>query len=198
MRHGSLARKGLALPSLLVYFFINSFKVTGISFDPHEKESLINMKGCGMDPKHSHMIKLVERHATMERACDIEGTLATLVPDPVYHLWNGRKLEGMDTVRKFYTQQLGGREGSPPGLPYRLGWKPEPPEGDVVRGLWVNDDAVVMDCLMPHQQADGTLKHFPVVAVFPFRDGLIVGENVTTVPEYAPIMDLMIADWDAL
>jgi hypothetical protein len=150
-----------------------------------------------VDPKHDHMLKMVARHAMLERARDVEGTLSTLVPDPVYTLWNGVRIEGMDAVRRFYTKLLGGGPSQRPseGPAYQLGWKPKPFIDEVTRGVWVNDDGVVLDCLMPHQKPDGTVVRYPLIAVFPFRDGLIVGENVTTVPEYSAIMVEMHGDF---
>ena len=60
--------------------------------------------------------------------------------------------------------------------------------------MWVNDRAVVMDYLITVPQAAGPAKTYPLIAVIPFEDGLMRGEHVTTVPEYAAILDKIHGD----
>ena len=49
------------------------------------------------------MYALGMRHATAEAAGDLDGTMATLVENPVYEFWPmGRKMVGRDAVRRYY------------------------------------------------------------------------------------------------
>ncbi|WP_022683478.1 nuclear transport factor 2 family protein [Sphingobium bisphenolivorans] len=150
-----------------------------------------------MNAKYEHMVNLVRQHAAMERAGDLEAVLATLVPNPIYTLWNGMRVEGMEAIREMYTQQLARR--TPVKVedmaPLHVGWSLNPSPGNVIRGMWVNDDAVMIDSLIPHVGPDGTMKEYACAAVFPFENDLITGEHVTTVPEFSAILDEEIEDW---
>jgi hypothetical protein len=49
------------------------------------------------------MIELAHAHAAAEGSGDVEMTLNTLEPEPVYELQpEGRVLRGMDAVRRYY------------------------------------------------------------------------------------------------
>ena len=49
------------------------------------------------------MYELGTRHARIEAGCDLEGTMATLVEDPVYELHPmGLCFRGQDQVRRYY------------------------------------------------------------------------------------------------
>ncbi len=49
------------------------------------------------------MYALGMRHATLEAEGDLEGTMATLVADPVYEFWPiGRRMVGQEQVRRYY------------------------------------------------------------------------------------------------
>jgi hypothetical protein len=51
----------------------------------------------------SAMYALGMRHATLEAEGDLEGTMATLVQDPVYEFWPaGRRMVGREAVRRYY------------------------------------------------------------------------------------------------
>ena len=61
------------------------------------------------NPRHRHMIEMVIAHSKSEVAGDIEAVLATLAPDPAYHLWSdGRDVgpKGMEAVVGFYQRLL--------------------------------------------------------------------------------------------
>ena len=43
------------------------------------------------------------KHAQLEADGDLDGTMATLVDDPVYEFWpSGRRMTGTDQVRRYY------------------------------------------------------------------------------------------------
>ena len=49
------------------------------------------------------MLELGTRHAALEARCDLEGTMATLVDDPVYGFFPiGLGMRGRDQVRRYY------------------------------------------------------------------------------------------------
>ncbi|MDJ0853547.1 MAG: hypothetical protein QNK04_34705 [Myxococcota bacterium] len=49
------------------------------------------------------MRELGERHADLEARGDLEGTMETLVDDPVYEFWPvGRSMRGCPRVRRYY------------------------------------------------------------------------------------------------
>ncbi len=53
------------------------------------------------------MKELVKKHADLEDKHDLEGTLATLVEDPVYEIYPARlKLQGKENVRAFYREHF--------------------------------------------------------------------------------------------
>jgi hypothetical protein len=57
------------------------------------------------NPRHRRLLETVIAHGKAEAALDIEGLMATLVPDPRYHFWNNgldRGPKGYDGVRAYY------------------------------------------------------------------------------------------------
>jgi hypothetical protein len=49
------------------------------------------------------MRELGERHAQLEAEGDLEGTMATLVDDPVYEFWPiGRRARGREAISRYY------------------------------------------------------------------------------------------------
>ena len=63
------------------------------------------------DPKaREAMYALGMKHATLEAAGDLEGTMATLVDEPVYEFWPiGRRMVGQEQVRRWYNMCDGQR-----------------------------------------------------------------------------------------
>ena len=54
------------------------------------------------------MLELGRHHAAIETERDLEGTLATLVPEPVYEFWPmGWRMVGMDPARRYYEHLMG-------------------------------------------------------------------------------------------
>jgi hypothetical protein len=53
------------------------------------------------------MLELGRLHADLEARCDITGTLATMVENPVYEFFpEGLRMEGADKVRRYYENLL--------------------------------------------------------------------------------------------
>ncbi len=54
------------------------------------------------------MLELGSRHARLEDEGDFDGTLATLVDDPVYEFWPvGLRMQGMENARRYYEHLFG-------------------------------------------------------------------------------------------
>ena len=59
--------------------------------------------GAGEEWTAEAMYALGMRHATLEADGDLDGTMATLVPEPVYEFWPmGRRMVGAEAVRRYY------------------------------------------------------------------------------------------------
>ena len=59
------------------------------------------------NPRHRQMLETVIEHGKAEAARSIDRLMATLVPDPQYHLWTGGRdhgPKGYDAVHEFYRQ----------------------------------------------------------------------------------------------
>jgi hypothetical protein len=57
------------------------------------------------NPRHRQLLETVIAHGKAEAALDVDGLMATLVPEPQYHFWiGGRDLgpKGYDGVRAYY------------------------------------------------------------------------------------------------
>jgi len=61
------------------------------------------MAKSGSSWTNEMMQEVGTRHATLEGAGDLDGTMATLVEVPVYEFWPmGKKMVGGDRVRRYY------------------------------------------------------------------------------------------------
>ena len=133
------------------------------------------------DPRHRHMLELVTEHSKAEVAGDLGRVMATLVPEPEYHLWlDGRDSgpKGRAQVAAFYESLL----GSGCGLV-------EAPKVRVV----VDDDAIATESYVEQvfpgwaaiangyaaDDPDGYyLARYRIAVFWPFSpDGLLVGED---------------------
>ncbi len=121
---------------------------------------------------HQAMIALVRTHEEAERIGDLDTTLATLAPYPVFDMFAFNvHLEGMDAVKDFYVNYFaGGLEGF---------------QNTLLR-LWVNDEAVIREdftnlidiTTFYGFTLDGPrTARFHTVTIFPFENGLIKGER---------------------
>ena len=78
------------------------------------------------------MYELGTRHARIETACDLEGTMATLVEDPVYQLQPmGLCMRGQDQVRRYYENLMQSF------IPSTLGY--------TLISEWVNESSVAQE-----------------------------------------------------
>ena len=69
------------------------------------------------DARHRRMLETVIEHLRAEVDASVERLLATLVPEPEYHLWNNGSdygPKGVDQVTGYYRELVEARR--PPGL----------------------------------------------------------------------------------
>jgi hypothetical protein len=73
-------------------------------------QPLVDAIDAAGDDRIRHALELVARHVVAEVAGDIDGVLATLVAEPVYHVWGASSSVGpvgSDEVRRFYESLVG-------------------------------------------------------------------------------------------
>jgi hypothetical protein len=144
------------------------------------------------DPKHQAMIDVFIEHLVAETSNQLERTMATLVPDAVYHVWGQTPIgpdapEGSKASREQVRANYEAGMNSSRGFP-RYELKTE--------RFFVGDDGLAMDgtILAPvigtelvawgQELPAGTAEDDEFVvsqrlALFiPFRDGLMVGEDM--------------------
>jgi hypothetical protein len=130
------------------------------------------------------MVDVLVEHITAELAGDVDRTMATLVADPIYHLWPRpeaqRVMQGWETVRSFYAGTL-----STDGKSER--WFDR---------IVVDDDTIAADgervLLLPGTQVDADavdpdatyLVRRRYVLIGPFDGLLMVGEDSYAAPGF--------------
>ena len=111
------------------------------------------------------MIALARRHAAAERDGDMQTTLATLEPDPVYELQPvGRMLRGMDAARRYYEH-------------FFTRFRPLV-EASERRGEWVTDEGVGLENVIHLRLPDGTREVHGVIGILVFGETALAGERV--------------------
>lgn len=123
------------------------------------------------------MHELGTRHAEIEARGDLEGTLATLVPDPVYEFWPmGWTMTGMDQVRRYYE--------------HLMGWFVPHTRGYTLIEEWVTRTSVAQEYSIDVEVDTGLVETHRVIGVL-FCDGrtpLLGGERVFASERCARLM----------
>jgi hypothetical protein len=73
-------------------------------------QPLVDAIQAATDDRVRHALQLVADHVVAEVAGDIDGVLATLVPEPIYRIWgasSSRGPVGAEQVRGFYADLVG-------------------------------------------------------------------------------------------
>jgi hypothetical protein len=112
------------------------------------------------------MRELGTRHAELETAGDLEGTMATLVDDPVYDFWPiGRRARGRDLVRRYYEHLMSDF------LPRRL---------DVALiEEWLTERSLAQEYALEFEGDEGPERHHVLGILFVEGDGpLMAGERI--------------------
>jgi hypothetical protein len=107
-------------------------------------------------------LELVQRHGEREAAGDMEATLATLEPDPVYYFFPaGRKFRGLSNVRRFYGNLF--TQGS------------RYIEGFELLNQWANDTSSVVEYSVRARHDDGLRTH-RIICIYTFGPTAMSGE----------------------
>jgi hypothetical protein len=111
------------------------------------------------------LVHVARAHAHAEAAGDLDGTLATLDPDPTYELLPmGVTLRGRDFVRAYYQRFF--TECMPRFVGYEL------------RNEWVMDDGLGQEYRVETPPPDGPRPH-DILGILTFGDhGLLSGERL--------------------
>jgi hypothetical protein len=113
----------------------------------------------------AELIAIAKAHAEAEGRGDLETTLATLEPDPLYELQPvGRALRGLDAARAYYEHFFA--RFRPRIVSYRL------------RSEWVNDEGVGQEYEIVLRAADGAVERHPVIGILTFGKEALSGERV--------------------
>ena len=123
----------------------------------------------------AHRLALLDAHAEAERRFDLEATMRTLAPDPVFE-WHpeGRRIRGPEAVRRMYQSFL-------------TSWRELDASGRISfaapRGEWFSDAARIREEVALLRGDDGVVRaHFFVVVVHVADDG-VLGERTYASPE---------------
>ena len=111
------------------------------------------------------MVELARAHAAAEGSGDLETTLATLEPDPVYELQpEGRVLRGMDAVRGYYEH-------------FFTQFQPLVESYDL-RGEWVTEEGVGQEYMIHLRLPDGRKEDHAIIGILLFGKTRLAGERL--------------------
>lgn len=105
------------------------------------------------------------RHIDLESRGDMEGTLATLIDDPVYELHPiGLKMTGKAMARRYYDYFF--REARQHIVDY------------VVHGICYGETSLTIEVTVTCRNADGATRDLRNITVMPYAEGGITGERI--------------------
>lgn len=111
------------------------------------------------------MIELAHAHAAAEGTGDLETTLATLEPDPVYELQpEGRVLRGIDAVRRYYEH-------------FFTNFQPMV-EGYDLRSEWITEEGVGQEYVIHVRLPDGRREDHAIIGILLFGKNKLAGERL--------------------
>ena len=122
-----------------------------------------------MEPHAIHrlerMIELAHAHAAAEGALDLEGTLATLEPDPHYEFFPaGRSFRGMANTRRYYEYFFA--EAMP-----RIA-------GSALHGEWSSGEGLAQEYSVTVRGNDGATREYRIVGIIKFGREKLTGERL--------------------
>jgi hypothetical protein len=110
-------------------------------------------------------IAIARAHAAAERRGDMEATLATLEPDPLYELLPiGRAFRGLDAARRYYEH-------------FFASFRPIARASELL-AEWANEKGVAQEYAIELRLADGTEERHRLVAILTFGEQKLSGERV--------------------
>ena len=111
------------------------------------------------------LVAIALAHARSESGDDIELTLSTLEPDPVYELQPvGRVLRGMPAARRYYEH-------------FFAHFRPRV-RGVELRGEWVTDEGVGQEYVIRLATVEGGEERHAVIGILTFGREALSGERV--------------------
>jgi hypothetical protein len=118
-----------------------------------------------MARSREELIAVARAHAEAEAAGDLEATLATLDPDPVYELQPvGLTLSGMDAVRRYYAHFFSSFASRS--------------VGGQLRSEWVGDDGLAQEYVVEMSMPDGGVEVHSILGVLVFGRTGLAGERI--------------------
>ncbi|MEL7208581.1 MAG: hypothetical protein AAGK32_10185 [Actinomycetota bacterium] len=117
-----------------------------------------------MDP--ADVLAAAQEHALAEALGDMDRTLATLCPEPVFEFHPvGLTIRGWDPIERFYREQYG-----------RFASRVVDAE---VYGEWANDDTAIQEYRVEVRGDDDEVRPFRVLSMTPvLEDGKLAGERL--------------------
>jgi hypothetical protein len=111
------------------------------------------------------------KHIEREAVDDLEGTLATLAPDPVYDFYPiGLRMRGMDLIRRYYAHFF--TKVRPHIVNY------------VVHSYTYGESSMVTELTLTWRYDDGSTRDFRNITVLVYGEGGIAGERMYGEPEF--------------
>lgn len=111
------------------------------------------------------LVAIARAHAAAERRGDMEATLATLEPDPLYELLPvGRAFRGLDAARRYYDH-------------FFASFRPLA-RGSEMHSEWANEKGVAQEYTIHLRLPDGSTESHRLVAILTFGEHKLSGERV--------------------
>jgi len=131
------------------------------------------------------MYALGMKHATLEGGGDLEGTMATLIEEPVYEFWPmGKRMTGTAQVRRYYEHLINDF------MPSQIGYE--------MIAETLSESALSQEYIIEINGADGPEKHRVLGILFAAEDGsgLMGGERIWGSDEF--LRQMIGPVWDEL
>lgn len=110
-------------------------------------------------------IAIARAHAAAERRGDMEATMATLEPDPLYELLPvGRAFRGSDAARRYYEH-------------FFTSFRPLARSSEL-HSEWANETGVAQEYTIHLRFGDGREERHRLVAILTFGESKLAGERV--------------------
>ena len=125
------------------------------------------------------------RHAMLEAEGDLDGTMATLIDEPIYEFWPaGRRMVGRDAVRKYYAHLIDDF------MPRQIGYE--------MVSETMSEKALAQEYVIELRGPNGTERHrvLGILIADPQGRGLLEGERIWG---HEDLLRLMVGPaWDDL
>ncbi len=118
-----------------------------------------------MDPERIAQVHAIgTNHSQVETACELDSTMATLVPDPVYEFFPvGLRMRGSDAVRRYYEHLM-------------AHFLPNVEDATVV-DEWCNENSLNQEYDV-RVRIDGKLERHRVLGILVVAGDLLSGERI--------------------